>query len=195
MPVDASIPAPRERILRTAIDLFYRQGIKATGINQIIAESGVAKASFYTHFPSKDDLVVAYAEHLAEHEFEELREIASKGASARERLLAPLRSLLPWFQSSGYRGCPFQNLAAEVTPETPGIGRVVRVHRENLRALFRELIGGVVNEEKLNADSDAMADTTLLMFEGAIAVSVAYRHAWPVEHAIGEIERMLSESG
>ncbi len=187
-------PPPRERILRIAIDLFYRQGIRATGINQIIAESGVAKASFYTHFPSKDDLVVAYAEHLADHEIAELRVVASEGATARERLLAPLRSLEPWFQSSGYRGCPFQNLAAEVPPETPGIGRVVRRHRENLRSLFRELIGEVIIDEKLKANPEALADTALLMFEGAIAVSVAYRQAWPVEHAIGDLERLLHES-
>ena len=51
---------PRERILRTAHDLFYRDGIRATGIDRVIAESGVAKVTFYRQFPSKDDLVLAY---------------------------------------------------------------------------------------------------------------------------------------
>ncbi|TVS08040.1 MAG: TetR/AcrR family transcriptional regulator [Phycisphaerales bacterium] len=192
MPNAATPPAPRERILRTAIDLFYTQGIKATGINQIIAESGVAKASFYTHFPSKDDLVVAYAEHLADHEFVELRQIASEGSTPRERLFAPLRSLEPWFQSSSYRGCPFQNLAAEISPEVTGIGRVVRRHRENLRGLLRELLGEVIADEKLKADPEALADTALLLFEGAIAISVAYREPWPVEHAINRLESLLA---
>lgn len=183
----------RERILAVAVDLFYRQGYKATGINQVIAESGVAKASFYDHFPSKDDLLVAYAEEVSRQEFAALRQEAMALPTARQRFFGLFHALVPWFKSSGYRGCPFQNLMAEVAHEVPAVRQVVRRHREKTRALIRELAEALIAEEPRLARVNVtqVTDTYLVLFEGAIATAVAYRDLWPVQQAVAAVEGLL----
>jgi AcrR family transcriptional regulator len=183
----------RDRIVATACDLFYRQGYRATGINQVIAESGVAKASFYDHFPSKADLLEAYAAATAERELDDLRTEVMALPTARERFFGPLRVLPPWFESSGYRGCPFQNVVAEAVAEAPAVQTIVRGHRENVRGFLRELIENLKAEapDSVQVDTDTLADVYLLLFEGAIAVAASYREAWPVETALAALERFL----
>lgn len=189
---DTPLPV-RERILATASELFYRQGYRATGVNQVIAESGVAKASFYGHFPSKDDLLVAYLRETAERDLAELRDAAA-GTTARERFFGPLRMLVPWFEASDYRGCPFQNIAAEAPPSDERVRAVVKAHRQNVRALLRGLAADLIDEEPGSAAPDPaeLADTYLLLLEGAIALAVAYRDAWPVEQAIATLEACVA---
>ena len=183
----------RQRILAAAFDLFYGQGYRATGINQVIAESGVAKASFYDHFPSKDDLLHAYLEALAGKEFEEMRGEVAKYATAREKFFAPLRSLVPWFEASDYRGCPFQNILAEARADDARVREIARQHRENTRGLLEELAKGLISEEPElgRLDPDELAATYQLLLEGAIATAVAYRAMWPVERACNALEQLL----
>lgn len=165
------------------MDLFYRHGYNGTGINQIIAEAGVAKASFYDHFPSKESLLVAYAAEMARQDIALIRDDVRKYTSAVERFFAPLEMLKPWFEATGFRGCPFQNVMAEAPPHATGVQEVARQHRESLRTLFRELALDLKNSDSayrvLNVDQ--IVDLYLLLFEGAIAVSVAYRETWPLE--------------
>jgi len=204
-PADVSAKPVRERILGTARDLFYNQGYRATGINQIIEVSGVAKASLYQHFPTKSDLLIAYAQHMAEQEIVDLRAAVAGFPTARDRFFAPLEVLLPWFKSTNYRGCPFQNVMAEMPSpcqaerdpaaarEFEAIRAVARLHRENLRGLFRELFAGLCETEPRLAARDGaeVGDTYLLLFEGAVAASVAYEDPWPVERARGVLEQLI----
>jgi len=182
----ASDSSPRDRILATAMDLFYRHGYNATGINQIIAEANVAKASFYDHFPSKEDLLVAYASEMARQEIAMIREDVRRFSSARERFFAPLQMLKPWFDATGYRGCPFQNVVVECPPGNTGVQEVARQHRESIRALFQELVLDLKHSEPAyrHLDAEAIVDLYLLLFEGALALSVAYRATWPIDKAI-----------
>ncbi|HOE95663.1 MAG TPA: TetR/AcrR family transcriptional regulator [Candidatus Sumerlaeota bacterium] len=183
----------RQRILDAAADLFYRQGYRATGINQIIAESGVAKASFYDHFPSKDDLLRAYAIEMSRKEFELVRQEVDAFPTARERFFGPLTILPPWFESSDYRGCPFQIMVAEAPPDSAGVREVARRHRETFRRYLHQLTGALMVEEPTLARADAamLVDSYLLLFEGSIALAVAYRESWPVERAITTLETLL----
>lgn len=183
----------RDRILKTAFDLFYRQGYRATGINQIIAESGVAKASFYDHFPSKDHLLADYARETARREYEDMVNYVRTVRDPRKRLFAPLHSLFPWFEQTHYRGCPFQNLMAEVPVDVPAVQEVSKQHRENLRGLLRDLIEEVRKTDaslsRLDVN-DAVA-TYMLLLDGAIAVAVAYQDDWPVKQAMKSLKRYL----
>ncbi len=191
---ETSGSAVRERILASAYDLFYRQGYRATGINQVISESGVAKASFYDHFPSKDDLLFAYISEMAHREAADLRAAAEAPPTARERFFAPLGVLVPWFTTSNYRGCPFQNIVAEAPPTDPRIREVARQYRETTRQLLRELAQDLIAEEAAleTRDAQVLADHYLLLFEGAIVLAVAYRDPWPVEAAINTLNAMLN---
>jgi len=185
----------RERILETASDLFYRQGYRATGVNQIIAESGVAKASFYGHFPAKDDLLYAYACKTSDFEINDLRNEVMALKTPRERFFGPFHVLTPWFKSSDYRGCPFQNLMAEAPLEALRVREVSRAHREKARNFFRELIRDLaIAEPALGpVDVDAMADIYVVLFEGAIATAVTYRDPWPVARSVQALEMLLQQ--
>jgi AcrR family transcriptional regulator len=184
----------RERVMETACDLFYRQGYHATGINQLIAESGVAKASFYDHFASKDDLLLAYLQEMSRRDIEELRAYCERYDTARERFYAPFELVRAWFPESGYRGCPFQNAAAEVPTGDARLHRAVRSHRERIRKVLRELTRAYAPEEPALAgrDLEELADTYLVLFEGALALGTAYRSVWPVDHAEAALRTMVN---
>lgn len=190
-------PSPvRDRILATAMDLFYRQGYHATGINQIIAESGVAKASFYDHFPSKEALLHEYLREIAEKEFAETEAAVRALPTALERFFGPFGVLIPWFECSDYRGCPFQNILAESPPEDPLVRQLALVHRENIRGLIRDVSEDLFAErpELKDRDMEKLIDLYLVLFEGAIVTSVAYRAPWPVETAKRHLEEWLGLS-
>ncbi len=104
------------RILETASRLFYEQGYNATGINQIIAEAEVAKASFYHHFHSKEELCVAYLRKRHQDWFSWLWREIEQHESAQERLLSLFTFLEQWLPNCNFRGCAFLNIASEVAP-------------------------------------------------------------------------------
>lgn len=98
----------RNKILRTAIFLFNEQGVHTVGIDRIIAESGVAKMSFYKHFPSKDDLISSFLEYRDRVQFERLhRHTVERTDDPREQLLGIFDSLEEWFREKDFRGCAF----------------------------------------------------------------------------------------
>lgn len=114
----------KERILRVADELFYREGVRAVGIDRIIQESGVAKASFYRNFSTKDDLVVAYLEL---HRERVMAHIAHARQKFPDSVLAQLRYLMEYIAQRmlrpSYRGCAFMNTAVEF-PETDHPGHM-----------------------------------------------------------------------
>jgi AcrR family transcriptional regulator len=181
----------RERIVDAACDLFYRQGYKATGINQVISESGVAKASFYDHFHSKDELLLEYVRETSRREMADIREQVSAFATVEERLYGPLRILVPWFEETDFRGCPMQNIMTEVPPGDEKIHRILIRHRDQERALFTELIEDFIAENKHcpKIDCVSLGETYLLLFEGAMAVAASRKELWPVARAEESLRR------
>ena len=103
--------SPRRRLLDTATRLFYQEGIHAVGIDRIIAEAGVAKATFYNHFPAKDDLVAAYIE---EQDRLGRAAVAALPKQPPPKMIAAIMGhISEAVTSGGLRGCPFLNAAAE----------------------------------------------------------------------------------
>lgn len=187
---------PRERILSTALDLFYRQGYGATGINQILAEADAARASFYDHFRSKEDLLLAYALELSRKDIADVRAAVEALPTPRDRFFAPLDMLPKWLEESDYRGCPFQNMMAEVPPGAKRVKEVARQHLEASRAIYRELAVGLKHSEPEYAhiDPDEIAAKYVVVFEGAIAAAVAYRDTRPIASARAALEACLAQS-
>jgi AcrR family transcriptional regulator len=127
----------RRRILDTALALFYAEGIHTIGIDRIIAEAGVAKATFYHHFPSKDDLVCAYLDELDA----QIRQgTEPHGATPQERILAVFDAITDLACSPGFRGCAFINAAAEYPDPDHPVRRAVAEHRRWFRGLLEELL-------------------------------------------------------
>ncbi len=130
----------RRRLLETATRLFYEDGIHAVGIDRIIAEAGVAKATFYNHFPSKDDLVVAY--------LEEIDQVGRAAVAAlpkqppRKMISAIMERISAAVTAGGWRGCPFLNAAAEYPDPASRVRQAINARRvwyhDNLRKLLAE---------------------------------------------------------
>ncbi len=158
----------RQRVLEAARELFYREGIRATGVDTIVEQSGVGKATLYRHFPAKDDLIAAYvAQEAREHQqwFKEtVAASAACGGSPKDQLLAWFEACDRRIEQPGFRGCPFLNTMAEIAePEHPAYQCAVeheRIYRDRLAQLGRE--AGARDPEQL-------AEQLLLVANGAFA--------------------------
>lgn len=158
----------RQRVLETADRLFYQEGVRAVGIDRIIAEAGVAKMSLYKHFPSKDDLILAVLKHREESVLEFFRSAMERH---RQKTKIPMRAffaaLKDFFESTGFRGCPFQNAAVELAdPAHPGT-EFVRGHKQR----FSEFLRGLI-EESVGKAAGRVAPAVSILVEGAIVTAV-----------------------
>ncbi|MEV0292111.1 TetR/AcrR family transcriptional regulator [Nocardia sp. NPDC050710] len=131
--------SPRDRLVAAAVRLFYADGIQAIGVDRLIAEAGVTKATFYRHFPSKDDLVLAYLEH------EDLVLHKVFGASTADR--SPDAAIEHFFTGMvahscgpGFRGCPFINAAAEYPDPAHPVRQFVTTHRTWFRTALHTVL-------------------------------------------------------
>jgi AcrR family transcriptional regulator len=146
--------SPAERILVTAHALFYRDGIRATGIDRVIAESGVAKKTFYRYYPAKNDLIVAFLEYR-HCNWMAWFEDAVKRHGADADALVP--ALAEWFESDVYRGCAFINAVVEVGGTLPEAVDISRRHKLDMAAVIRTLLPASSRTAKADARALAMA--------------------------------------
>ena len=163
----------RLRILETADRLFYREGIRAVGIDRVIAEAEVAKATLYAHFPSKDDLILAVLRHREASVLEFIRTAMERHQKrTKDKLRAFFAALKEWFQGPGFRGCAFINAAVELAdPQHPG-SKFVREHKQR----FREMIDGLV-EEAVGPAHARLTPAVAILVEGAIVTAVIHGSA------------------
>jgi len=154
------VPA-RERIMRKAHELFYRDGIRATGIDRIIAESGVTKVTFYRHFPSKNDLIQAYLEYRHALWMAWFVDALERHRSRRQPADVLLAALAEWFMSEGFRGCAFINAIAEFDGALPEAAAISRRHKSEMR----QAIAGLLPP---SARRDAEAQALAMAIDGAI---------------------------
>ena len=126
---DPSGLSARDKILRTAIILFNEHGVHTTGVDKIIADSAVAKMTFYKHFPSKNDLINAYLDYRDKAQFERLeRHTIKKTNDPRLQILGIFDALDEWFGESDYKGCAFTRGLADFgdSPESEAFKSVQR---------------------------------------------------------------------
>lgn len=169
----------RQRIIDTALDLFYRQGYLATGINQVIAEAGVSKNTFYYYFPSKEDLCVAYlqARHLVWMGW--LQNTIDSYHTPYPRLLSVFEFLDIWLRDCNFRGCAFLNIASEVPDINHRLRREVISHKDELRRLLTGLLDDLRRDDPKYAGLEVvgLADSLYLLFEGVISACQNYGDA------------------
>jgi AcrR family transcriptional regulator len=157
--------AARQRILDNAYDLFSRRGIRAVGIEEVISRSAVAKATLYRHFPSKDDLVLAFLQQREQIWTRQIVEAGARerGATAEERLLAIFDVFHDWFQREDYEGCSFVKVLLETADRKNPVGAASVHYLENIRTIVRELA-----EEAELRDPEAFALSFHILMKGAI---------------------------
>lgn len=158
----------RDRILTTASDLFYREGIRNVGIDRIITESGVAKMSLYNNFKSKDALIEAWLRQQDEKWCEWLKTTIDKySLQPAKQLLAIFDALREWFEEPDFRGCAFINASVELAnPEHLGH----RVALEHQQSIYRYILSLAQSAEV--SSPEQLARQILLLVQGAIIVAM-----------------------
>jgi AcrR family transcriptional regulator len=178
----------RQRILNTAIELFYREGINATGVERLASEASVSKRTLYQHFPSKTAVVEAYLRYIQQAVADPIRPGPDAPTrTPRERILALFETPSPDGQM---RGCPFHNAAVEAAEAMPEIQDIVHEHKRNY-------IKGLT---KLARQAGAANPTLLghqlaLLYEGAAALSTSLNDPSCWTHARKAATTLLDQAG
>lgn len=153
----------RGRLISAGLELFYRHGFQAIGIDQVIDMAGVTKTTFYNHFESRDDFFVACVQQRDEWEskawMNAMRTIA--GDDPRAQLLAYFSVMDTWFNDPEYHGCIFVNVAAEFSDPRHPVHQAAVAHKKKMRDGVRELA-----IQAGAADPDAFADQFTILVEG-----------------------------
>jgi len=160
-------PQARERILDSAYELFSHRGVRGVGVDEVIADAGVAKATLYRHFPSKNKLVLAFLERREQrwtHEWLET-EAKRRGATPEEQLLAIFDVFGEWFRRKDFEACSFINVLLEMGPEHSA-GKASVVYLQNIRAIVR----GLASEAGLR-DPGSVAHSLHILMKGSIVAA------------------------
>jgi AcrR family transcriptional regulator len=178
----------RERLLAAANELFYRDGIRSVGIDEVIAAAAVAKMSLYRSFPSKDELVAAYLRERDTKYWEWWDGIVARHPNApREQLRALFRYLAKLPSREGWRGCPFTNAATEFPEPDHPARRVAEDNKRKLRTRLRDLA-----RDAGARDADSLADQLVLLFEGVYASAQTFGNPHPATRAVVAAEALLA---
>ncbi len=142
----------------TAHDLFYREGIRATGIDRVIAESGVAKVTFYRHFPSKNELILAFLDYRHAQWMAWFTDALARHGGGPQALCP---AMAEWFGDAGFRGCAFINSVGELGGALPEVVAIAQGHKQDMVDVIASLL---LPSRHRNQDAQALA----LAVDGAI---------------------------
>ncbi|MFF3752489.1 TetR/AcrR family transcriptional regulator [Streptomyces sp. NPDC002018] len=157
-------PSPaRDRLLETASHIFYAEGIHHVGVDRIIAEAGVTRATLYRHFPGKEELVLAYVRHRDQQIRARVAELFTVSTDPRTLLITVMSGVGAEVCGPDFRGCPFINAAAEYPDPGQPVHQAVQAHR----AWFRQTVRNLVTAAGC-ADADHATATLLLLRDGAM---------------------------
>jgi AcrR family transcriptional regulator len=153
----------RDRLLDTAADLFYRQGVRAVGVDLVVERTGVAKTSLYRHFPSKDDLVAAVLERDDQTYWANWDRIAQRlSLDPKAELLAHVHWIAQYIGQPDFRGCAFLNAATEFPSAQHPARQIALRHKAELRRRLHAL----TQRMRVN-DPEMLADQLVLLIDGA----------------------------
>ena len=180
----------RNTIVRTASTLFYEKGYNLTGINEIIAEAGIAKATLYNHFSSKEDICVAYIQYKNQVFLGEIGAFCNNKSKGNKRILGVFDFLLQFFKGDGFYGCWCLNTVSEIPSDNEKI--LVEIQKEKNE--FLKFIEKLVEENKVELTSTEVLSVSkqiYLLYEGAVAESHLHKKDWPIKIAKKMAEQLL----
>jgi AcrR family transcriptional regulator len=179
----------REQIIETATRLFYDQGYNLTGINQIIEEAGVAKASLYYHFPSKEDLCVEYLKRRYEIWSAMLATFLDGVTDPKKTIIKTFECRSQFLIDTNYGGCSYIKIISELPQRGEKINKQVILQKEKQRQVF---IGQVKKIKSITHSSARdLANTIFLLFDGGTVQCQVYRDLWPMDSAIKALKSLL----
>lgn len=160
-------PSRRDHLLNTAIDLFYKHGFHATGIDKIMEVSGVSKKTMYAHFRTKEELIMAaLRQHDSRFRNFFMREVEKAGSTPKEKLLAVFDVAHTWFSQSNFFGCVFINAVGEYSEDNSPIRAISRDFKAMMRGYIEKLCADFGAD-----DPDELAKELGILLEGAIVTA------------------------
>ena len=160
-------PNKRDELVRKALDILYCNGFHATGMDKLVAETGISKTSMYKHFRTKEELILA-ALRLRDEQFRNwlYRRLEEGGATPREQLLTLFDAMHEWFTQAGFRGCMFIKASSEYQEAD----HPIHMHAAQHKRLLLDHIRGMVEKTGVR-DASALARQIMLLAEGAIVAA------------------------
>lgn len=168
----------RQTIVETASQLFYANGYNLTGINEIIKEAGVAKATLYNHFKSKDDICLAYLQHKHKTFMDSINSFL-KDRKGKNKVLGIFDFLEQFFLDKDFNGCWCINTVSEL----PKGEERVRAEIQTQKKEFISWLGTILSDSGYASESEKIANQVYLLYEGAVAESHLHQEPWPIREA------------
>jgi AcrR family transcriptional regulator len=171
----------RDELVEKALEIFYREGFHATGMDRLVAETKISKTSMYKHFRSKEDLIVATLklrdEQFRTHFFKRVAELATE---PKQQILAVFDALGEWFQDENFKSCMFIKASSEYQDTSHPIHKVAADHKRHLAGFFTELAAKAGLENPYD-----FGRQLLILVEGAIVIA----HLHGVENAAADAKK------
>ena len=180
----------RERILEVASRLFYEQGYNLTGINQIIEEADIARASLYNHFASKTDLLLAYLKEAEDIWFLEMEDFTARFSDPRQKLLALFDFRMERQHKRGFGGCQFIKISAEVSRQDSEVLDAVSHQKSRLKVYITNIVKDLP-ENNRPLTPELLGDALFLLLEGAAVSGSIYKNQESMETARAIADNLL----
>ncbi len=172
----------RQNIIETASYLFYKNGYNLTGINEIISESGIAKATLYNHFKSKEDICLAYLQFKNTVFLKDIKAFSQSKPKGKSQILALFDFLQKFFKDKDFNGCWCIKTVSEIPKENERIRNEIQTQKKLFIQLISDLITtNIKNPDKKNLDS--LSRQIYLLYEGAVAESHLHQEDWPIKES------------
>ncbi len=168
-----------QHIVTTASDLFYVNGYHATGVNAIIEKAGIAKATLYHHFKSKEDICIAHLKFRHEAFMEELQTFLNKSSSSTQKLLGIFDVLRDLYRKGDFYGCWAQRILAELSPDHRKVFAVIQHQKKELLSVLSNLVKDSFAFIS-KAETEKIAGGLYLLYESAITESHLHKNDWPI---------------
>ena len=178
-----------DKILDTANKLFYVQGYNNTGINQVIEEADIAKASLYKHFESKTDLLVAYLQRTHRQWYDRLKADVDNVSDAKGKILAIFDHQARRQQVRSFGGCPFIKANDEAGMSDPRVLEEIQQTKKNLKDLIKELV--VNSGHKKMLTDEELIETIFLMLEGGVVEASIFKQTNDLQFAKEIVQKLL----
>jgi len=180
----------KERLIATASDLFYKNGYNRTGINEILEKSGVAKASMYQHFRSKEEIGVEYLKHMDAESKKALMQRIDAQPAGKAKLMAIMDHVEEFYNSKSFKGCWSLNTLAEISQHDKLMSEEIISQKRNMRSLLYKL----VKENLKVKDVEVVSNELYLQYEAALMESRVFEEKWPIEVARSLFEKIIEKN-
>lgn len=179
----------RQTIVETSTNLFYKNGYNSTGINEIIKEAGIAKATLYNHFPSKEDICLAYLDYMNDTFISSIKDHISKAQQGKPKVIAIIDFLRGFYKQDGFGGCWCIRTVAEIPRDNKKILAKIQNHKMELLSIIEDTVSDATNLNHQNASS--VAKQLYVLYEGAVSESYLHRSDWPIISAIKSAKAII----